>query len=370
VGDLSAACVANVIIHSMTDIPLPKETTQSEATIDPERQKKAKAYSRISRRLMLVSLAIGAVYVLAWLVFGWSVALRNALLAYTSNNWLLVAAFAVIFGGIYMVITLPLSYYEGFVLPHRFGLSVQSLRDWVLDQVKGGLVGGVLALVILEIIYAVLRAYPTTWWLWAAIILLVFNVILANLAPVVLMPIFNKFVELGEEYADLQQRLMRLFEEQGARVKGVYQFDMSRRTTQANAALTGLGNTRRIILGDTDVAVEAVGGSMGERYANCHGWPVRAESDADIALWWFGIAARLACLPVRFGPVTTFMAARAGRHPTPCSVGNNGEGRGAEELARSSRDRAAAGTPGAGLRPIRGGPSGNTCRIPRCACAA
>jgi STE24 endopeptidase len=104
---------------------------------------------------------------------------------------------------------------------------------------------------ILEIIYAVLRAAPDTWWLWAAGILLVFNVLLANLAPVLLFPIFYKFQPLGEEYAELAARLVRLAEKAGTRVQGVFKFDMSRRTKAANAALTGLGNTRRIILGDT-----------------------------------------------------------------------------------------------------------------------
>ena len=81
--------------------------------------------------------------------------------------------------------------------------------------------------------------------------MLVFNVLLADLAPVVIMPLFNKFVPLGEEHADLAARLMKLAENAHVKVQGVFKFDMSRRTKSANAALTGIGNTRRIILGDT-----------------------------------------------------------------------------------------------------------------------
>jgi STE24 endopeptidase len=80
---------------------------------------------------------------------------------------------------------------------------------------------------------------------------LVFSVLLANLSPILIMPIFNKFTPLGEEHTDLAQRLIKLAEQAGTKIKGVYKMDMSRRTKQANAALTGLGNTRRIILGDT-----------------------------------------------------------------------------------------------------------------------
>jgi STE24 endopeptidase len=219
--------------------------------LDPERQERAKEYARIQRRLMLVELGLGGAYALAWLIVGWSNALKTVLLQWTANEWLLVAGFGLIFGLGYFLLGLPLSYYEGFVLPHRYDLSTQNLQGWILDQLKGILVGGLLGGLVLEIIYAVLRIAPDTWWLWAAAILLVFNVILANLAPVLLMPLFFKFEPLGEEYAELKERLIRLAEDAGAHVRGVYKFDMSRRTKAANAALTGLGNTRRIILGDT-----------------------------------------------------------------------------------------------------------------------
>jgi STE24 endopeptidase len=219
--------------------------------LDVERQKQAKEYARLSRRLFLVDLGLGGLYVIAWLVFGWSAGLRDYLLGFTANPWLLVIGYALVFGGIYYLINLPLAYYEGFVLPQRYGISTQTLRGWVSDQLKGAVLAGVLGGLLLEIIYLVLRLAPDTWWLWAAGILLLFSVLLANLAPVLLMPIFYKFAPLGDEYAELAQRLMRLADQAGARVRGVYKFDMSRRTTAANAALTGLGNTRRIILGDT-----------------------------------------------------------------------------------------------------------------------
>jgi STE24 endopeptidase len=223
----------------------------SEISLDPERQRSAKRYARINRRLMLVEILIGGLYMLVWLVFGWSGGLKKVLLSLTVNDWLLVAFFGLIFGGIYYLVTLPLSYYSGFILPHRFDLSTQSLGGWVLDQIKGILIGGILGGILLEVVYAVLRAYPDTWWLWVAGILLVFSVILANLAPVLLLPIFFKLEPLSDERADLAERLIRLAERANTRVRGVFKIDMSRRTKAANAALTGLGNTRRILLGDT-----------------------------------------------------------------------------------------------------------------------
>ena len=221
--------------------------------LDPERQKQAKEYARIRRRLWLVDTASGAIYALAWLFFGWAVSIRNWFTDTWSlvNPWLLVPAFVFVFGGLYFILNLPLGYYSGFVLPHRFGQSNQTFRDWVVDQVKGLAVGAPIGLILLELLYLALRATGDLWWLWAAGGLLVFNVLLSNLAPVLIMPIFNKYVPLGDEHKELADRLLKLAEQAKTKVRGVFKFDMSKRTKSANAALTGIGNTRRIILGDT-----------------------------------------------------------------------------------------------------------------------
>jgi len=221
------------------------------ATPDPERQEKARQYARLNRRLMLVNLALSGGYCLAWLWFGWSKQWNLTVQSLTPNPWLQVPLYLLAFGGILYLINLPLSWIESYHLPHRFELSTQTWRGWILDQIKGLAVGGLLGLLVLEVIYAVLRASPQSWWIWATLFLLVFNVLLGYLAPVVLFPIFNKFKPLGEEYADLVERLKQLGQRAGTRVEGVYEMDMSRRTKAANAALAGLGRTRRIILGDT-----------------------------------------------------------------------------------------------------------------------
>ncbi|HZW04395.1 MAG TPA: M48 family metallopeptidase, partial [Anaerolineaceae bacterium] len=170
---------------------------------------------------------------------------------WTANPWLIVAGYTIVFGGVFLVLNLPLSYYEGFVLPHRFGQSNQTLRGWVIDQVKSLALSGVFGLVMVEAVYWLLRVAGDAWWLWAAGMLLFVQVVMANLAPVLIMPIFYKVVPLDADRADLAARLMRLAEQAGTRVRGVYQIDMSRRTKSANAMLMGLGNTRRIVLGDT-----------------------------------------------------------------------------------------------------------------------
>ncbi len=219
--------------------------------LDLERQKQAKQYGRIKRQLWLVDQGITLLYALLWLITGWSVALRSWLANLVNNDWFIVAGFAAVFSGIFFLISLPMGYYTGYILPHRFDLSTQSLKDWVIDQLKSLVVGAVLGLILIELVYLILRLAGDYWWLWLTGGVLFFSVLMTNLAPVLLMPIFNKFTPLNEEHADLAERLVALAEKAGTKVRGVFKMDMSRRTKQANASLTGLGNTRRIILGDT-----------------------------------------------------------------------------------------------------------------------
>ncbi|HZJ23185.1 MAG TPA: M48 family metallopeptidase [Anaerolineales bacterium] len=223
-------------------------------TLDPEKQKQAKEYARLRRRLWLVDNVLNVLYALAWLFFGWASALRNWLAdnwSLFNNPWLLVPAFVFVFGGIYSIINLPLGYYSGFVLPHRFGQSNQSFKDWVIDQLKGLAVGLPLGLILLELLYLALRATGDLWWLWGAAGMLLFSVLLSNLAPILIMPLFNKYIPLGDEHKELAERLLALARRANTKVRGVFKFDMSKRTKSANAALTGIGNTRRIVLGDT-----------------------------------------------------------------------------------------------------------------------
>ena len=223
----------------------------SASTIDPERQKQAKQYSRIQRRMWLVDMAFSFAYILPWLCLGWAVDLRSTLENLTTSPWLLAPLFVFVFGGIYFILYLPLGFYSEYILPHRYGQSTQTLGGWISDQLKSLLVGVPIGLILLELLYLALRLAGDWWWLWATGGMLLFSVLLANLAPVLIMPLFNKFVPLSEEHSDLAERLIRLAERAGTQVQGVFTFDLSRRTKSANAGLTGIGRTRRIILGDT-----------------------------------------------------------------------------------------------------------------------
>jgi STE24 endopeptidase len=239
-------------IKNSDDLEL-KEKASVE-TLDAERQRRAKQYARIQRRLMLLELGLMVVYILIWLFTGWSQGLVSNLAHISAQRWLQALIFTGIFGGIFYLVTLPLSYYEGFYLSHYFGLSNQTQRSWMIDQLKSLTIGALFGGILIEVVYSLLWYSPRLWWLWVGVVLLFFNVIIANLAPVLLFPLFYKFTPLSDERPELVTMLLGLAKRAGTKIQGVYKFDMSQRTKAANAALAGLGNTRRIILGDTLLA--------------------------------------------------------------------------------------------------------------------
>lgn len=217
--------------------------------IDPQRQKEAKGYARLRYRLLVVEMAVGGIFVVVVLLGGISSWLKACIMGYTSEPLLVVAGYFLLFSLAYGVLLLPLEYYGGFVLPHRYGLSTQTLRAWLMDELKAGLLGLGLGLIIIEVIYYLLRVMPSLWWVVTAVFILLFTVMLANVAPLLIVPLFYKFTPLAD--AELVGRLTRLAERANTRVRGVFTINLSSKTRAANAMLMGLGNTRRIVLGDT-----------------------------------------------------------------------------------------------------------------------
>jgi len=212
----------------------------------------ARRYNRIRRWIGVADFVFSLILMVALLVTGWSSTLRDvAYKAAFQHYGLAVFLYVLMLMILAKSLGLGLDYYS-FRLEHRYHLSNLRLRAWIWDEVKGFLVGVILAVIVAELLYFIMRQVPQHWWLiaWAAFLGLF--VLLAQLAPVVLFPIFYKFAPLENE--ELENRLVRLGERAGTRVRGVYQWKLSEKSKKANAALTGLGNTRRIILADTLLA--------------------------------------------------------------------------------------------------------------------
>src|SRR4051812_8445347 len=223
----------------MADAPIPAQADSPEA----------RRYNRIRRWLGITDFAVGLVFLIVLLATRWSDSLRD--LAYRlgfQNYSLSLFMYVVLLLGLSKLLGIGLDYY-GFRLERGFKLSNQKLGSWLWDETKGFLVSLVLGSIVIELLYLTIREWPQNWWLLAWALFMGLFILLAQLAPVVLFPIFYKFEPLEDE--DLRRRLVMLGQRAGTHVRGVYRWRLSEKSKKANAALTGLGSTRRIILADT-----------------------------------------------------------------------------------------------------------------------
>ncbi len=224
------------------------ENTSPGTDLEPA-SPEVKDYSRLKHRAAFATIGIGLVIVLVAALY---VGPRLEPLLQRivgESRWLRLIAVAAIYGIALEILTLPLDFWSGFLLEHRFKLSNQTLAGWAWKRVKGYLVGGPIALGLLCGLYALLWFSGDWWWVYAALGLLLFTVVMGRIAPVLILPLFYKVTPLDN--ADLLGRLRNLAEGTGLTIEGVYRLGLSAETKKANAALAGLGSSRRVLLGDT-----------------------------------------------------------------------------------------------------------------------
>ncbi len=227
------------------DLEISAATAQGSPPDSPE----ARRYNRIRRWLGIADAVIGFLLLAALLFTGWTAALRDrSYLMAGQRYFLAVFLYVLMLSLITKLLSSPLDFF-GFRLEHRYNLSNQRLRSWLWDELKGWLVGLVFGTILVEIIYGIIRIAPQRWWMIAWAVFVGLFLLVMQLAPVVLFPIFYKFEPLHND--SLRDRLTRLGERAGARVRGVYEWKLSEKSKKANAALMGIGSTRRIILADT-----------------------------------------------------------------------------------------------------------------------
>ena len=202
-------------------------------------------------------MALTAALLLGLLVSGGSASIADAARRISASNqaqfspWA-IAVYVVILALLQEAITFPLAFYYGFLLDRRYGLSIESPGVWFRDHAKAMGLGLILGLDGAEIVYLALRASPAWWWLISATAFVAAMTVMANVAPIVLLPLFYTFTPLDRE--SLRARLVSLSQRAGVPVLGVYEWALGAKTRRANAALVGTGATRRIIVSDTLLA--------------------------------------------------------------------------------------------------------------------
>ena len=221
---------------------------ESHEAMTPEQLAEARQYGRLElicdladKAIDLAYLAVFALY-LATPVDAW-------LAQFIERDWLRWGAMFLVLTFGHLAVSFPLSYYAGHRLEHRFGLSKLTFAGWLWRYLKRNLLAMAFGLLLLLAVFAVIRATGPWWWLVAAGGSFLVSIVLAQLAPVLIMPLFYKIERIDKP--ELNERIERLAEGTGLAIEGVYRMDMSRETIKANAMLAGLGRTRRVIMGDT-----------------------------------------------------------------------------------------------------------------------
>jgi Zn-dependent protease with chaperone function len=214
---------------------------------------KSARYHRLRRRTSIASTLVGVAFLIAFVASGASAALRASAASAGGGSFVAtLVIYVVLLGLLNEAISLPFAFYQGVTLERRYGLSTQTTGRWWIDHVKAGLVALVFALIASLIVCSLIRWQPDRWWVLAAAVFTVIIVGLVQLTPVLLLPLFYEFKPLEREA--LVRRLVALAERAGARVLGVFEWRLSDKTKKANAALAGIGQTRRIIISDTLLA--------------------------------------------------------------------------------------------------------------------
>ena len=208
-----------------------------------------KRYHRYQLLLAVLEFLIGVAFLLILLLSGFTLQLEAWIRSSVSNPYVVFLAFVGILGVAESVLLFPLNFLSGYLLEHRFGLSNQTLGAWFWEKTKALLVAAPIGLVLMLIFFALLRRYPQNWWFVMGSVMVLFSILLARLSPILIMPLFYRSIPIKDQA--LAQRVEALCAQVGMRLEGVYQFDLSKNTKKANAAFTGLGRSRRVILGDT-----------------------------------------------------------------------------------------------------------------------
>ena len=218
---------------------------------------KAASYHRLKRRAAIASTAFAGTALLVLSATGAAARLRAAIASVLGDRGdpsspAVVAVFVAVLAVILHAVSFPLTWYSGVVVERRYGLLEETGSRWLLDAAKGMVLGLLLAVAGAELMYLAIRRLPHVWWAVAALGFGLGLLLLARVAPVILLPLFYRFSPLDRP--ELTTRLRDLTERAGLPAIDARVWGLGEKSRRANAALVGVGRTRRILLSDTLLA--------------------------------------------------------------------------------------------------------------------
>ena len=222
------------------------------ASIPLAAHQKAADYTVAKTKLGLLSVLYGSIVLIGFTLMGALQWLSSALLPVAGAGMLYQITLLVAFGAISGLLDLPFDYYRQFVLEERFGFNKMTLGLWLVDMLKGVLMGAAIGLPLIWVILALMQQAGAWWWLYAWLVWSGFQLLMMVLYPSVIAPMFNKFTPLAD--VSLQARIEALMTRVGFASKGLFVMDGSKRSAHGNAYFSGFGANKRIVFFDTLLA--------------------------------------------------------------------------------------------------------------------
>ncbi|MEX3939563.1 M48 family metallopeptidase [Paraburkholderia sp. BR10937] len=225
---------------------------QFTATIPLAAHQRAADYTVARTRLGMIEIVLGAVVLIALTLLGGVQALDLGISDAIGREYVgqiaLIGAVLAISG----LVELPLDYYRQFVVEERFGFNRMTRRIFIMDRIKGLLIGAAFGIPLLFVVLWLMKQAGSLWWLWTWAVWVAFQMLVLVLYPTFIAPLFNKFEPLRDEA--LRSRIEALMQRCGFAAKGLFVMDGSRRSAHGNAYFTGFGASKRIVFFDTLLA--------------------------------------------------------------------------------------------------------------------
>ena len=264
-------------------------TSTLNRTLDQER--KAKSYWREKYAVALGGLAFSIVLLAAIQLTGISSHLGHVTGRLCANPYGSLALYLLVFSVVYYAATLPFGFYEEFVLEHKFSLSNQSVAAWIKDELKKCALSLILFLALVETFYAIAWHTPHRWWIYVAAVWISLSVLFSKIFPILIIPLFYKYTPLSDYR--LRNRMIELGKKFNIRVLDVSKIDFSKNTKKSNAAIVGLGSTKRVIFADnlinefTPDEIEVVTAHEFAHHKLGHIWKLLLTASVTLALFFF-----------------------------------------------------------------------------------
>lgn len=180
-----------------------------------------------------------------------SASIRNWAMRKAKRWVLMIILYFIVYSIIEMLIYLPLDIYTGFVRMHHYGLSNQTFSQWFIEMIKSFIVNSIIMAAIVWVPFLIIKKSPKRWWLYLALVSIPYLFVMSYIQPVVIDPVFNQYKQIEDN--ELSSKIDSLLSKTSIENCQVYQVDKSKETNQMNAYMTGVFNTKRIVLWDTTI---------------------------------------------------------------------------------------------------------------------